>query len=145
MPRSRAPGTRARVSKRQPKAQVGDEWIVCPPPTKDEMFQSMREALYDAMGLAQALHLMGLGLVELGRDEGDAVKTVAEAMNLRRRSGRPGSITSNPPGGEGGPGFRCAPSGLRQLPQSRPNFADRQTLRIGLGEPPLYFSQLFIG
>jgi hypothetical protein len=83
MPRSRAPGKRARVSKRPPKAQMADEWVVCPPPTNDEMFQSMSEALYDAMGFAQALHLMGLGMVELGRDEGDAVKAIADVMNVR--------------------------------------------------------------
>jgi hypothetical protein len=83
MPRSRAPGKRARVSKRPPKAQAAEEWITLPPPTNDEMFHQMRTALYDAMGFASALHLMGLGMVELGRDEGDAVKAIADVMNVR--------------------------------------------------------------
>lgn len=83
MPRTRAPGKSARVSKRPAKAQAAEEWIACPPPTKDEMFHQMREAVYDALGFAQALRLMGLGMVELGHDEGDAVKAVAEVMNVR--------------------------------------------------------------
>ena len=83
MPRSRAPGKRSRASKRPSPDRFGDDWVECPPPTRKEMFQQMSEALREATAFMQALHLMGLGLTELGRDEGDAVLTVADATSAR--------------------------------------------------------------
>jgi len=81
MPRTRAPGKRPRASKRSPHRF--DEWVECPPPTLDELFQQMSESLREATAFMQALRLMGLGLTELGRDEGDAVLTVADATHAR--------------------------------------------------------------
>ena len=83
MPRTRAPGKRARAARRSRQAQFDDEWVVCPPPTEDEMFHRMSESLHEAVAFMQALRLMGLGMTELGRDEGDAVLTVADATSAR--------------------------------------------------------------
>ena len=80
MPRSRASGKRRRASSQDSAA---DEWVECPPPTSRELFQQMSEALRDATAFMQALRLMGLGMNELGRDEGDAVLTVADATSAR--------------------------------------------------------------
>jgi hypothetical protein len=80
MPRSRAPGKRRRASVQD---SATDEWVECPPPTSRELFQQMSEALRDAAAFMRALQLMGLGMNELGRDEGDAVLTVAEATSAR--------------------------------------------------------------
>jgi hypothetical protein len=82
MPRTRASGKRSRAPKHSPK-QSGSEWVECPPPTSRELFQQMSEALRDATAFMQALRLMGLGMNELGRDEGDAVLTVADATSAR--------------------------------------------------------------
>jgi hypothetical protein len=83
MPRTRAPRKRSRASKRRPQDRPADEWVECPPPTSGELFQQMSEALREAIAFMQALRLMGLGMNELGRDEGDAVLTVADATSAR--------------------------------------------------------------
>lgn len=83
MPCTRPPGKRSRASKSPLRDQSADEWVECPPPTADELFRQMSEALREATGFMQALRLMGLGLTELGRDEGDAVLTVADATHAR--------------------------------------------------------------
>jgi len=94
MPRTRrAPGKRPRAPAHHAKRarparaanppQSADQWIACPPPTLDELFQRMSESLDEASAFMQALHLMGLGMTELGRDEGDAVRTIADAAQAR--------------------------------------------------------------
>jgi len=88
MPRTRrAPGKRSRVAKRRPKrppqTHCSEERIECPPPTLEELFQRMSESLGEAIAFMQALRLMGLGMIELGRDEGDAVRAIADATNAR--------------------------------------------------------------
>ena len=85
--RPRAPGHHRPKRARRPRGsgspQPADEWIACPPPTLDELFQRMSESLGAAIALMQALRLMGLGMTELGRDEGDAVRTIADATHTR--------------------------------------------------------------
>ena len=49
------------------------------------MFIEMHAALNDTVGFVQALALMGHGLTELGREEGDAVASVASAAQDRLR------------------------------------------------------------
>ena len=83
MPRTRASGKRPRASKRRPPDQTADEWVECPPPTSRELFQQMSVALREAIAFMRALRLMGLGLTELGSEEGDAVLTVAEVTSAR--------------------------------------------------------------
>jgi hypothetical protein len=47
------------------------------------MFQQMSESLREATAFMRALRLMGLGLTELGSEEGDAVLTIADATSAR--------------------------------------------------------------
>jgi hypothetical protein len=78
MPRAkRAPGKRPRTWK--------DDWIVCPPPTRAELIRQMDAPLSEAIGLVEALRLMGHGLTELGRDEGCAILSVIDAAHDRLR------------------------------------------------------------
>jgi|GEM_PF-6148255 len=83
MPRTRAPGKRSRTSKGPPPKRFGDEWVECPSPTLDELFQRMSESLREATAFMRALRLMGLGLTELGSEEGDAMLTIADATSAR--------------------------------------------------------------
>jgi hypothetical protein len=83
MPRTRAPGKRRRASERSAQDNAAGEWVECPPPTSREPFQQMSVALREAIAFMRALRLMGLGLTELGSEEGDAVLTVAEATSAR--------------------------------------------------------------
>ena len=62
-----------------------DEWVECPPPTLDELIRQMDAPLSEAIGLVEALRLMGHGLTELGRDEGGAILSVSEAAHDRLR------------------------------------------------------------
>lgn len=63
-----------------------DEWIECPPPTLDELVRQMDAPLSEAIGLVEALRLMGHGLTELGRDEGCAILSVTDAAHDRLMS-----------------------------------------------------------
>jgi hypothetical protein len=79
MPRTRhAPGKRPRTWK--------DEWIECPPLSLDELIRHMDAPLSEAIGLIEALRLMGHGLTELGRDEGRAILSVSDAAHERLQS-----------------------------------------------------------
>ncbi len=76
MPRTRhAPGKRPRTWK--------DEWVACPPPTLDELIRQMDAPLSEAISIVEALRLMGHGLSERGRDEGDAILSVSDAARHR--------------------------------------------------------------
>lgn len=78
MPRTRrAPGKRPRTWK--------DEWVECPPLSLDELIRQMDAPLSEAIGLVEALKLMGHGLTELGRDEGSAMLNVTDAAHDRLR------------------------------------------------------------
>ena len=63
-----------------------DEWIECPQPTLAELIRQMDAPLSEAIGLVEALRLMGHGLTELGRDEGDAILNVTDAAHERLMS-----------------------------------------------------------
>ena len=76
MPRTHhAPGKRPHTWK--------DEWVECPPPTLDELIRQMDAPLSEAIGLVEALRLVGHGLTELGRDEGCAILSVTNAARDR--------------------------------------------------------------
>ncbi len=78
MPRARrAPGKRPRTWK--------DDWIVCPPPTLDELIREMEKPLSEAIGFTGALRLIGVGLSERDCDEGSAILRVVEAVRERLR------------------------------------------------------------
>lgn len=87
MPRSRpAPGKRPRACKHRKRAQqpaLKDDWAECPPRTPDELIRHMHGPMNEAMALMEVLRLMGRGMTELGRDEGDAVLAVADAARDR--------------------------------------------------------------
>ena len=92
MPRNKpAPGKHPSASKRRRPEPTGLErpafkdWIELPPPTADEMFIQMKSALNDSLGFVQALVLIGHGLEQIGREEGDAVVSVASAAQERLR------------------------------------------------------------
>lgn len=81
MPRSkRAPG------KKPPRIEPLRDWVECPPRTADELIRDMHVSMNEAMALMQALRLMGYGMTELGRDEGDAVLAVADAACERLKT-----------------------------------------------------------
>jgi hypothetical protein len=85
-PRPPHPEARARAGARASKdarTASDSEWIELPPPTRDELFHTMRTALHEAQAFMQAASLMGRGLTELGSDYGDAVQTVADATHER--------------------------------------------------------------
>ena len=87
MPRTRrAQAKRVRAPKRPPG--LSDDWIVCPPRTRQELIADMDAALDEAAGFAQALLVMGHGLDELGREEGCAIKSVARAAQQRLECAR---------------------------------------------------------
>ena len=80
MPRSKpAPGKRPRAAKKPPRRALPRGWVACQPRTPDELLRDMHVPMNEAMALMQALRLMGRGMIELGRDEGDAVLAVATA------------------------------------------------------------------
>ena len=92
MPRNKpAPGKHPSTSKRRRPEPTGLErhtwknWTELPPPTPNEMFAAMRGALHDTVGFVQALVLIGHGLEQIGREEGDAVVSVASAAQERLR------------------------------------------------------------
>jgi hypothetical protein len=62
-----------------------DEWLMLPPPTRDELIREMEKPLSEAIDFIGALRLMGEGLAERG-DEGCAVLAVSEAVQERLQS-----------------------------------------------------------
>ena len=86
MPRTRRARKRPRALPRPPG--LSDEWIVCPPRTRQELIADMDAALDAAAGFAQALWVIGHGLDQLDREEGCAVKTVARAAQKRLECAR---------------------------------------------------------
>lgn len=73
---------RARPASRKRSRALTDDWVVCPPPTLDELLREMEKPLNEAIGFTGALKLMGTGLAERG-DEGCAVLAVSEAVQRR--------------------------------------------------------------